>query len=472
MGTDWERIPESIPKGRPKMNPQVLNNHRLEVQNLGVWPDFGALLERLAERSGLVALDSAAGEPCDWSWIAFDPLLAAGELPQTLLGLRAWLDALPPLSGPDVPGPFAGGFMGALNYDQGVSNDPLDLPRDPWDSPGVVGGYYTKFFVFDHRARCAYLVTDNSCDGQEREELIGRAHAAAGGASSQGCFEALGELQRIVSPREHCARIERTRELIAQGEIYQANLAHPFVVRTLGDPLQLYLRLRQNNPAPYMAYLRFDGGALLSASPELLLEVEGKKMRTRPIKGTAARSENPDEDARLAAGLLASEKDRAELAMIVDLARNDLGRVALPGSVHVHDFPHLRSYEGVHHLMADVEATLDDDRDVLDALSSVFPGGSITGAPKLRAMEIIGEQERAGRGFFTGSLGFIDRRGNCAFNILIRTMQWRPSSEGSGQLRYHVGGGITWSSDAVDEDRETLIKGAKLAQTLGFNKTL
>ena len=167
-----------------------------------------------------------------------------------------------------------------------------------------------------------------------------------------------------------------------------------------------------------------------------------------------------------------SAKDRAELAMIVDLARNDLGRVARAGSVKVDEFPKLRSYEGIHHLMADVTALVRDEVDSFELLRALFPGGSITGAPKLRVMEAIGDLEGEGRGFFTGSMGYAGLDGRSAWNILIRTLVWRPrdgAGSGRGEVSFHVGGGITWGSDPEDEERETLLKGARLMKALeGF----
>jgi para-aminobenzoate synthetase component 1 len=217
----------------------------------------------------------------------------------------------------------------------------------------------------------------------------------------------------------------------------------------------------------YLAWGAGPDGALLSASPELLLEVRGRRARTRPIKGTIARGADEAEDRANKAELCASEKDLAELAMIVDLERNDLGRIARAGSVRVREFPALESYAALHHLVADVECELRPQSTALDALLAVFPGGSITGAPKLRSMEVIAELEGEGRGFFTGALGFLDTRGDACFNILIRTLVWRPRAEGQGEVSFHVGGGITWRSNAKAEEREARIKGAALAAALG-----
>ena len=278
-----------------------------------------------------------------------------------------------------------------------------------------------------------------------------------------------GPLIRHVSAEVHRERIERVRGLIESGEIYQANLAHRFSRAMSGSPVDLYRRLRSFNRAPYMGYLDWGAGALLSASPELLLELDGSGARTRPIKGTIARGTSAWEDAERRAQLLASEKDRAELAMIVDLERNDLGRIARSGSVRVEGFPTLQSFDALHHLVADVAAEPRRGLDAIDLLAALFPGGSITGAPKLRSMEVIAEIEEEGRGFFTGSLGFVDLRGRARFNILIRTLVWRPSGpqeSHQGEVSFHVGGGITWGSDPAAEERETRIKGATLAAAL------
>jgi anthranilate/para-aminobenzoate synthase component I len=219
--------------------------------------------------------------------------------------------------------------------------------------------------------------------------------------------------------------------------------------------------------------MRFPGGALLSASPELLLEFgsgeDGALARTRPIKGTAARGHDPAEDRALAEGLLASAKDRSELAMIVDLERNDLGRVARAGGVRVEGFPTLASYASVHHLMADVVARPRDGVDAVACLASLFPGGSVTGAPKMRSMEAIAALEGEGRGFTYGSLLALDTRGSMLANLLIRTLIWRPKpARGAreGEVTFRVGGGITWGSDPALEVREAEAKGVLLARAL------
>lgn len=453
-------------------------------------PAIDALLVALGRRRGLAVLEGLGPGDEPWTVLAFDPLrLEEGSMPRRTSDLGAFVRRLCAEGGDEPPGPFCGGFVGALAYDLGVEGEHLALPPDPWDQPPIVGGLYVDFVVAQPRAGRAWLVLgEEPGDGRpslaaRHAELLTAIGAAASSALPEPRFLALDELERRVPSAEHRRRIEVLRGWIADGELYQANLAHAFAGRTRGHPLELFRLLRRASPAPHAGYIHWGGarqgepwGAIVSASPELLLEVEGERALTRPIKGTARRSQDPTRDARLARELLSSTKDRAELAMIVDLERNDLGRVARPGSVGVDAFPTLRSFAGVHHLTADVRATLAPGRGAADALTALFPGGSISGAPKLRALRAIAELEGEGRGFFTGSLGFLDLRGRACFDVLIRTFQWRAHArpapgdaraELEGEVRLHVGGGITWGSDPAAEDAETLVKAARLLAALG-----
>jgi para-aminobenzoate synthetase component 1 len=362
-----------------------------------------------------------------------------------------------------------------------------------------VGGLYTDFVVVEHTPsgpsdergapdRAWLVLGDGALDGRAsvaaRRTSVERALADAPevGDPRLAASRARGPLRRLVPPEEHLRRVRAVQAHIGRGECYQANLAHRYERAVEGHPIALYLRLREVAPAPYRGLVRWPAGAsashatswpegaLLSSSPELLLEVEvepsgARRARTRPIKGTAPRSDDPALDRANAEALLASAKDRAELAMIVDLERNDLGRCARAGGVSVEAFPRLESYAAVHHLTADVVARIEPGRDAIDVLEAIFPGGSITGAPKLAAMEAIARLEGAGRGFFTGSLGFVDARGRAAWNILIRTLVWRPTEAG-GEVSFHAGGGVTWSSDPAAEERETLDKARALIAAL------
>ena len=465
-----------MPPASMAMSATPISSPRVEEFSLAGSPDAAhephALLARLDPARQPCLLDSAGGAPARWSWLGFDPL--AGSAPAAdcdPYALRALCQRREARPGDEVPGPFAGGFLGALAYDQGVVGEPLELPPEPWGFPRAAGGLYVDFFVRDEERGQTYLVLSEE-PGDGRAPVAERRRALLAELEREpelAPFRATAPARRCTSPAQHQQRIEDVRARIAAGDVYQVNLAHRFLAEAEGDPRALYARLRRANRAPYMGYLGFGAGALLSASPELLLEQDGDELRTRPIKGTAARSPDPELDAQRARELCASEKELAELGMIVDLERNDLGRVAAVGSVAVEAFPRLESYARVHHLVADVSARLAPGHDVFDALAALFPGGSITGAPKLAAMQLAAELEGEGRGFFTGALGYVDPRGSACFNILIRSLLWRPAparGAHAGEVSFRVGGGITWASDARAEDDETLAKAASLLAAL------
>jgi para-aminobenzoate synthetase component 1 len=453
---------------------------RPRVSSLERAPALARALSRLRGRRGLALLDSAAGVPRRFSWLGFDPI--EPFLPEpgrpVLPELRRFLERLVPHGGDPIPGPFQGGFLGAIAYDVGVHGErPVNAAAEPWGFPLALGGLYCDFLVADHEGgRTALVLGEDPGDGragvaERRREILGLLAEEARGSKTAP----RGELLRCIPARVHRARIESARERIARGDIYQANLAHRFTREVEGHPIDWYARLRNVNPAPYMGYLAWESGegsetppgAILSASPELLLEFEGGRARTRPIKGTIARGASAEEDQELARTLLQSEKDRAELVMIVDLERNDLGRIARPGRVWVEGLGRLQSLASVHHLIADVVAEPREGVNAVDCLCALFPGGSVTGAPKLASMGAIAELEGEGRGFFCGSLGFLDVRGAAAFNILIRTLLWRSTGPClRGEVSFRVGGGITFASIADREDEETLAKAKALAAAL------
>ncbi len=440
---------------------------------------LGEALARLRSRRAPALFEGRGEFAGRFSLLGFDPLPLAP--PASLRGLRAFVQSLEvelPAASAELPPWFQGGFLGALSYDLGVDGEELDLPGDPWGFPGVVGGLYTDFLVRDHAAHTSWLVLGEDPGDDRASVAVRRAEIRSllGAPAERRSLRALGPLVRSTSSELLREKIEHVRELIAAGEIYQANLSHRFARRLRGDPVDLYLRLRDLHPGPYLGFLRFEGGALVSGSPECLLDFEpalagerpgsGGTARTRPIKGTATRGRTEAEDRENARRLLASEKDRAELAMIVDLERNDLGRVAQVGGVRVEAFPVLESFATVHHLVADVVARVTPGRDGVDVLAALFPGGSVTGAPKLRSMEIIAALEGEGRSFFYGSQVMLDTRGSLRASVLIRCLLWRDLGAGSGEAAYRVGGGITYGSDPAAEEEESLDKGLALAQAL------
>ena len=269
-------------------------------------------------------------------------------------------------------------------------------------------------------------------------------------------------LRAAITQADYERRVAAVVEHIKNGDIFQANLTQPFSASFDGDPRALFWRLCEQSPAPFAAYIEDgDGTSVLSSSPEEFLWRKGSALRTRPIKGTRPRGHDAVEDARLLQELLDSEKDQAELAMIVDLLRNDLGKVAEVGSVQVGAFPEHASFAQVHHLFATVTAQLRAGVSTVDLLRATFPGGSITGCPKLRCLEIIEQLEVARRGVYTGAIGWFGPGDEMHCNIAIRTMVHQ-----EGRIRGNAGGGITALSDPYLEWRESLAKMAGLERAL------
>jgi aminodeoxychorismate synthase component I len=270
-------------------------------------------------------------------------------------------------------------------------------------------------------------------------------------------------LHAHVTRQDYEQRVQDVVEAIYAGEIFQANLTQPFTCEFDGDPRLLFWNLCHTSPAPFAAYLESGTGeSVLCSSPEEFLFVDGDNVRTRPIKGTRPRGATPAEDQALLQELLHSQKDQAELAMIVDLLRNDLGKVARPGTVQVGPFPEHDSYAQVHHTFATVSAKLREDVSLIDLLRATFPSGSITGAPKLRCMEMLEELELCRRGVYSGAIGWIGPEQRMHLNVAIRTMVCK-----DGKVRFNTGGGITADSVPALEFEETLHKAAGMVQALG-----
>ena len=256
--------------------------------------------------------------------------------------------------------------------------------------------------------------------------------------------------------------VQRIKEWIAAGHIYQVNLSQAFTATVSGNLFSLYEALREASPAPMAAYLNLNGREILSSSPESFLKISGRGIETRPIKGTRPRFSDPDEDRRSAYELQTSAKEIAELVMITDLLRNDLGQVCEFGSVEVAEMLQLESLAQVHHLVSTVTGTLRADVDAISAIAACFPGGSITGAPKKRAMEIIRELEQAPRGIYCGAIGWLGYNRESSFNIAIRTLV-----RNGDRLVYQVGAGIVADSDPEKEYEETLHKAAGIRLAIG-----
>ncbi len=440
----------------------------------------------LAERPGFAFLDSAMFEPKlgRYSFIGIEPF---GSF-TALGGQAAWngapLDA-PPLAAlrallarfavpadPALP-PFQGGVIGAIPYEFGWEFDGLSGGKHTiaQDEP-VSLGFYDLVLAFDHLLRRAYIFSS----GLPETDPDARAARATArieqvlhliGHSARGNIEQTQPIRGWTSnftPTAYHAAIEQVQAHIFAGDIYQANIAQRFSAHLPADfsPFGFYEKLRAANPAPFAAYLNLGGTVIASSSPELLLRKRGRAIETRPIKGTINRSPDPATDARRAEALKKSEKDRAENIMIVDLLRNDLSRVSRPNSVDVPVLCGLESYANVHHLVSVVTGELAADKDIVDLLAATFPGGSVTGAPKRRAMEIIDVIEKVSRGYYCGSIVYIGFDGTTDMNIAIRTAVLKP-----GRASLHAGGGVTILSDPVAEYVETEVKVKRLFEAFG-----
>ena len=443
--------------------------------------DPDTLSTRIGSWPGPALLESGPGfgPPGRWSVLAAHPRLVfeatgpawtvRGEGQGERSGEGGVLDALAELlrryrladptetPEPDAA-PFQGGLIGYFGYDLAPQLErlPRKAPRDS-RLPDVRFALYDTAVVVDRQAGTATLSAFDLLDEGEgavasrvdawREALNRPNHATT-------VRTMLGPVEGNFTKAEYLAAVRRSLDYIAAGDIFQVNLSQRFTARGRPEPLELYQRLKAQSPAPFASYLQWDDLAVVGASPEWFYQTRGDRIVTRPIKGTRPRGRTPEDDARLAAELAASPKDRAELTMIVDLERNDLGRVCRFGTVRVSEPFTVETFAQVHHLVATVEGRLRPDAGPIDVVKAMFPGGSITGAPKIRAMEIIDELEPTRRSLYTGAVGYFSRGGTSGFNIAIRTM----TVEGD-YVHYQVGGAIVADSDPETEYEETLHKG-------------
>jgi para-aminobenzoate synthetase component 1 len=344
---------------------------------------------------------------------------------------------------------------GWLSYDLGREIEELpDRARDEFMLPPTALGAYGVHLEFDHLRREVHVRGDGDASHLVRA-LESRSVEAPD-------HQALRSWTSSLSRPAYETAVRRAIDYIRAGDVFQVNLAQCLSSPWLGDPFALYARLRETSPGPFMALMRLGGADVISASPERFLRRRGRLIETRPIKGTRPRGETERSDRRLAAELRGSEKDLAENVMITDLARNDLGRVARYGSVRVRRLCALERHPGVHHLVSVVEAQLRADAGPGEIVRATFPPGSVTGAPKIRAMEIIEELEPVRRGVYCGSLGWIDQAGDLDQSVAIRTFV-----AAGGRLTLHVGGAVVADSDPSGEWQETMHKAARLLAAAG-----
>ncbi|QOZ36562.1 aminodeoxychorismate synthase component I [Bradyrhizobium sp. CCBAU 53421] len=453
------------------------------------WIEPVTALRCLARRPELTFLDSAASHELlgRYSYLACEPfgtyLVTDGQASwngTALAGdpwqsLRDLLARYKEAHCPDLP-PFQGGASGFLAYDLNRTLERVPSPSNfGLRLPQSMLHFYDVVVSFDHREGRCWIVST----GWPEQDPTRRTERARRRADEFAALLAKPKSPRIIIPSTagawHCnfsrqrfmAAVQRVIDLIMAGDIFQANIAQRFSARVspLFDPLTFYCQLRSLNPAPFAALLRYGKLTIASSSPERFLRLDGRQVETRPIKGTIARAADSAEDARRAKLLLASEKDRAENIMIVDLLRNDLSRVCTDNSVEVAALCDLESYASVHHLVSTVRGALSAGQDAVSLLRACFPGGSVTGAPKVRAMAIIADIEKVAREVYCGAIGFIGFNGHMDTNIAIRTIVIDDDL-----AVFQAGGGITAMSDPEAEYEETIAKAQRLFDAFGSDR--
>ncbi|HEY2435129.1 MAG TPA: anthranilate synthase component I [Vicinamibacterales bacterium] len=383
---------------------------------------------------------------------------------------------------PFVPGlpRFSGGAVGFIGYDAAIEFEPAlagawtKVPPSDAEDAGFM--LFDTVLAFDHVKHRILIIANARVTADEdlaalyqfacakiqfleRELERSLSQAKAGGGRAP-------EVSSNVTRETYEAGVRTIKERIAAGDIYQAVLSQRFEARVEADPLTVYRALRHVNPSPYMYFIRMGAFAIVGSSPEMLVRVEGQRVETHPIAGTRPRGRSEEEDLRLADELKRNEKERAEHVMLVDLGRNDLGRVCEFGSVRVPQYMGLERYSHVMHLVSTVEGRLADAHDHLDALVSCFPAGTVSGAPKIRAMQILTELEPTRRELYAGAVGYIDFAGNLDFCIAIRTITIR-----DGVARVQAGAGIVADSNPAAEYEETRDKARALLQALEMAET-
>ncbi|KIH76514.1 para-aminobenzoate synthetase component 1 [Geoalkalibacter ferrihydriticus] len=396
------------------------------------------------DEQGLAQFENAQtrflpGDP----FVALEKVLAARRLPQSC-----------------EKTPFPGGFFGYLGYDLARWIEDLPhLARRDLPVPALWLAWVDVTAVYDHAAHSLTLAAlDQACD---LEQLARRIKIACDQPLVDPRPLATSPLAPVLSREEFIDRVRRAQDYIAAGDIYQANLSCRFDGHTAAPGTDLYAHLRRVNPSPFACYLRTPEVEIISSSPERLVSLHGRLAETRPIAGTRPRGYTPPEDVLLGNELLGHPKERAEHVMLLDLERNDLGKVCTAGSVEVDEFMVLERYSHVTHIVSNVRGLVREDCGPFELLRAMFPGGTITGVPKKRCMEIIEELEPVGRGTYTGSAGYISAGGEMDWNILIRTFQ-----RCGKRLTYQTGAGIVADSNPEHEWAECLAKGAALRKAL------
>ena len=432
----------------------------LVAVQLPVHKRLAELFERCADEPWALLLDScsSAGQ---WDLLFRQPqqvVTTAANWPEQIAQLLA---QTPVYQGPEHL-PFQGGIAGAWSYDAGRALERLpNYAAADIALPELAVGLYTQALMQHRGSGETWLLADTDNVDTLRAYWLNEA------PHSNAEFELNSEWQSNMSASDYATKFNQVQDYLMAGDCYQVNLAQRFQATYSGSTWAAYKTLREHNNAPFSAYFKLADGALLSLSPERFLQIDAQgHVETKPIKGTRPRHPDPDRDQAMAEALQKAVKDRAENVMIVDLLRNDLSRVCKPGSVKVPSLFAIESYPAVHHLVSTVVGELDDAKQGIQLLAQCFPGGSITGAPKIRAMEIIDELEPHRRSFYCGSFGYFSQHGHADTNIAIRTIVAVEPHAQQGTLFCWAGGGLVADSQCHAEYQETLDKVARILPIL------
>lgn len=377
--------------------------------------------------------------------------------------MRDWMKKFESEVNPDLP-PFQGGAIGFISYDyiRYVETIP-DLAEDSLKTPDVYFLIFDDVFVYDQEKEKLWIIVNDEADCKEQaHKRIDQykkdwMEAGAEGLSYERIHRVAEKSEVSMSEAAFSDATTRVHEYIGQGDVFQVNLSVRQSQQLQTHPMHIYEQVRKINPSPYMSYMQTEEFHIVSCSPELLVKKAGDEISTRPIAGTRSRGKDDQEDQQLADELIHNEKERAEHVMLVDLERNDLGRVSEYGTVHVDEFMVIEKYSHVMHIVSNVKGKLARSKDFVDIVDAVFPGGTITGAPKVRTMEIIEELEPVRRGIYTGSIGWIGFNGDMELNIAIRTMIIQ-----DGQAYVQAGAGVVIDSNPKHEYKESLKKAIAL----------
>jgi para-aminobenzoate synthetase component I len=384
-----------------------------------------------------------------------------------LYSMREWMKNYEAVKDPDLPD-FQGGAIGYISYDYARYVETLpELASDDLSIPDLYFMVFNDVYVYDHHNEMLYIIThyedeafEEAKDRLETLKLLWEKHDEINNQNEKEYDSSnSGDASLNVSLTEEDFKVavEKIKDYISQGDIFQVNLSVRQSQRLRVHPLDVYTSLREVNPSPYMAYIEEPTFQIVSGSPELLIKKADSEVSTRPIAGTRSRGKDEQEDERLAQELIENEKERAEHVMLVDLERNDLGRVCEYGSVEVNEFMVIERYSHVMHIVSNVRGTMSSEYDAYNVIDAVFPGGTITGAPKVRTMEIIEELEPVRRGLYTGSIGWIGYNGDMELNIAIRTMTVH-----EGYAYIQAGAGVVIDSNPASEYKESLKKAKAL----------